>query len=214
MRSIAIIGSSDLGMLVAQLALDCGWDVAGFIDNKKEKGTKVGDFGPVIGNVDEVHSMFAARAFSALAIGVGYLQFEYRRSVYERFDGQIAFPPLIHPSSFVHATCEMGDGAIVLAGCTIDVGSAIGANVLLNTGVAVAHHSTIGAHSFVGPAAAIAGKVTVGESCFIGINSTIIDHRQLCSGTKLGAASLLTQDTSEPGWYLGAPARLRDQVDG
>jgi sugar O-acyltransferase (sialic acid O-acetyltransferase NeuD family) len=209
MRKLAIIGSSDLARLVAQLALTCGWELAGFIDNRSARGTQVDDFGQVLGGMNCVEELAAAGKFDALAVGVGYLQFQFRKHSFEAFSDRIEYPPLIHPSSFIHPTCRVGRGAVVLPGCTVDWASEIGDNALLNTGVIVAHHTNVGAHSFVGPGAAIAGKVTIGESCFIGINSTIIDHLSLCAGTNVAGGAVVVGDSNQPGWYVGSPARYR-----
>ena len=210
MKRLAIFGSSDLAQLIAGLATGLGWDIAGFIDNRAGAGTPVAGRGLTLGGTDAVDSLFAAGQFDALAVGIGYLQFEYRREVFEQFAGRIPFATLIHRSSIVETSATIGEGCVVLPGCTIDAGAELKGNVLLNAGAVVAHHSVVGAHSFVGPAAAIAGKVQIGEGCFIGINATVIDHLTLCAGAKVAGGAVLTRSADRPGWYIGAPATLRE----
>jgi sugar O-acyltransferase (sialic acid O-acetyltransferase NeuD family) len=205
--SLAIVGSSDLAKLIAHHAIASGFRIAGFFDNRRPIGTQVEDFGIVMGNIDDVDALYAEKRFESLSVGVGYLQFAYRREVFTRFKGRIPFSNVVDRSVVIAASCTLGEGLVIGPGCVLDAHVTIQDNVLLNAGVVVAHHSVVGAHSFVAPAAAIAGDVRVGLGCFIGINSTVIDGIKLGDGVKIAAGAVVVRDAEEPGWYIGVPAK-------
>ena len=55
----------------------------------------------------------------------------------------------------------------------------------------------------------ILGRVTIGNSCFIGANSTIMPGVTLADYTVVGAGSVVTHSTKEPGLVISCkPARV------
>jgi len=138
--------------------------------------------------------------------GIGYKHMEFRRQIFNDLKLDIPFARLIHPSAYVDKSTQIGQGCFILPGCKIDAHSVLEENVLLNTGVVLAHDSIIKSHSFCGPAAAIAGKTTIGECCFIGINSTIIDNLTICDFSVIAAGAVVTKSIFIKGLYAGVPA--------
>lgn len=53
------------------------------------------------------------------------------------------------------------------------------------------------------------GRITIGNSCFIGANSTIMPGVTLADNTVVGAGSVVTHSTKQPGLVIaGNPARV------
>lgn len=52
------------------------------------------------------------------------------------------------------------------------------------------------------------GKTSIGAGCSIGSNATLLPVN-LCPGTVIGAGSVVTKDTTQPGIYAGNPASFR-----
>jgi sugar O-acyltransferase (sialic acid O-acetyltransferase NeuD family) len=204
---LAIIGSADLGQLIADHATtDRQYEVIGFFDDFRAAG-EVTDRGPVLGGLSDVEPIFEQGRFDALMIGVGYRHPAFRRQCHDRFAGSIPFARLIHSSCFVDPTAQVGDGAFLLPGCNLDKGVVVEENALLNTGCTVAHDSRVGRHSFLGPGVVVAGFAVIGQSCFIGVGSTIIDNVRIADDVQTGGGAVVTGDIFEPGLYLGVPAR-------
>jgi len=203
---IVIIGAAELGNLIATHAInDSGFEVVGFYDDHAV-AKKKGDI-PIIGKTDTLLADYKKGLFDAAIIGIGYNQMSARMSVFERFKGRVPFANVIHSSSYVDSTCELGEGIFILPGVTVDLGVCLSDNVLLNTGVTVAHHTNIGSHTFIAPGVKIAGLVNVGEGCFIGIGSNIKDCINIKPLSIIGAGSLVLEDTQENSLTYGAPAR-------
>ena len=212
MHELAIIGAGDLGQQIAAIArAHGGYDVVGFFDDFQEVGTNT-DGGPVLGPIDDIEARHAEGAFDSLLAGIGYKHVDFRRECFDRFAATILFPSLVHPAAHLEPTVTLGPGTIVGAGCVFDGGVRVAENCFFNPGCIVAHDTVVGAHGFCGPGVTLAGFVTVEQDCFLGVGTTVIDNVRIVAGTQTGGGTLVTTDVTDPGLYIGAPARkLRDR---
>jgi acetyltransferase-like isoleucine patch superfamily enzyme len=122
-----------------------------------------------------------------------------------------------------------------LYGCTIGDASFVGPFVEIQKGVTVGKRCRIQSHSFIcelvtigdecfvshgamfindpfvtGRPAAERGlwrETKVGNQVSIGTNATILPVT-ICDGAVIGAGAVVTKDITEPGFYVGNPARL------
>jgi UDP-N-acetylbacillosamine N-acetyltransferase len=101
----------------------------------------------------------------------------------------------IAPGCFVGNFCHIGPEAV------------IGKNTILNTASIIEHEVTIGAHSHIGPNATISGRCKIGDLVFIGVGATVRDKISICSEVMVGAGATVVADISDPGTYVGTPAR-------
>ena len=204
---VAIIGSGDLGQLLAHHLPSAGLSLAGFFDDFRPAGEAAGD-GVILGGLDAVAGLHAQGRFDQLLVAVGYRHFGFRRRVFERFRGSIPFARLVHASSYVDPSARLGEGAVLLPGCVLDRGVVLHDNCLLNTGCIVAHDTQVGAHSFLGPGVRLAGFISIGEASFLGIGTTVIDNLTVAGGVQTGGGTVVTRNIESPGLYVGVPARL------
>jgi len=208
MNKIAIIGSGDLGQLIAYHAEnDSGLEVVGYFNDFAEQGTVEGGK-QILGGVEDVFPLFEEGLFDGLMVGIGYKHFAFRKKVFEQFKGRIPFANIIHSSAYIDPSCKLGEGLFVLPACVLDYQVTLGDNVLLNTACTIAHDSTIGAHSFLSPRVAMAGFIEVGTCCNIGINTTIIDNIKIADSVQTGGGTVVVKDLEKAGLYVGVPARL------
>src|SRR6478609_9221804 len=119
MKRLAIIGSGDLGQLIAYHAKDSGYLVAGFFDDFKGKGSLMGEF-TILGTSEDIENSFSVNEFDVLMIGIGYKHFLQRKFYFEKFRNRIPFATIIHSSCFVSSSCIIKEGTIILPGCTLD----------------------------------------------------------------------------------------------
>lgn len=207
MKTLAIVGSGDLGTLIAYHAInDKHYDSIVFFDDY-EIETEVNDY-KVIGKIKDIESEFLKKKFNEIIIAIGYNHLQFKKELFEKLNAiKIPFANVIHSSSYIDASCKIGKGVFILPGCTLDRNVVIKNNTLLNTACAIAHDTEIGEHCFLSPRAAIAGFTIINELCVIGINSTIIDNITICSKTQVGAGAVVTKNITEPGLYVGIPAK-------
>lgn len=209
MKRLAIVGAGDLGLQLAHLAAATGTcRLVGFFDDTRPLHTEIGGV-PVLGGIDDVVSAHDAGDFDALLIGIGYRHLAFRHQLYERFAGRIPFATVMHPSAIVDPDCQIGPGSVIYPGCVLDMGVTIGANVLLNVGCVIAHDSRVGDSCFFSPAVKLAGFVRVEASSTLGIGTIVIDNVIITSGVRTGAGAVVIDSITQPGLYLGVPARFK-----
>jgi len=207
MKTLAIIGSGDLGQQIAHYALS---------DNQYAKVVFFDDFSneksvnsiPIIGKTTDVEKAFELKQFDELLIGVGYKHLEVKKELFEKFKNKIPFGRIIHSTSWVDPTAIIENGSVIYPGCMIDAKSIIKENAILNIGCTITHDTSIGEHSFLSPRVAVAGFVTIKEQCLLGINSTIIDNINIISNTQIGAGALVIKSIEKKGLYVGNPLRF------
>jgi len=207
MKTLAIIGSGDLGQQIAHYALsDNHYDKVVFFDdftqNTEVNGCKV------LGKTNGIETAFKNHEFDELLIGIGYKHLKIRKELFEKWSPSIPFGKLVHSSCWVDKTTIIEKGCVIYPGCLIDAKTIIKANTILNISCSIAHDTVIGQHCFLSPRVAIAGFVNVEESCVLGINSTIIDNINIVTETQLGGATVVIQSIEKSGLYVGNPAKF------
>ena len=61
--------------------------------------------------------------------------------------------------------------------------------------------------STVDLATSLAGGVTLGRRCWVGIGACIIEGIKIADDVVIGAGAAVVEDITEPGVYVGVPAR-------
>jgi sugar O-acyltransferase (sialic acid O-acetyltransferase NeuD family) len=207
MKSLAIIGSGDLGQQIAYYAIsDNHYDKVIFFDDFSTSKTVNGFL--IAGNSDCIEKEFLLKSFDELIIGIGYKHLEIRKKMYERFDGKIPFGKIIHSSSWLDKSSKIGVGCVIYPRCSIDANVVIENNIIINIGCTVAHDTRIQNHCFLSPRVALAGFIDVEEQCVLGINSTIIDNIKIIAKTQIGGGTVVIKSIEKPGLYVGNPMRF------
>ncbi|QOZ44032.1 N-acetyltransferase [Bradyrhizobium sp. CCBAU 53340] len=119
--------------------------------------------------------------------------------------------------------CEIGDDCFIGPFTEIQKTARIGARTRVQSHAFVCELVTIGEDCFIGHGAvfindtfSIGGPArgdkelwratVVGNRVSIGSNATILPVR-ICDGVVVGAGAVVTRDITEPGFYVGNPAR-------
>jgi sugar O-acyltransferase (sialic acid O-acetyltransferase NeuD family) len=207
MKTLAIIGSGDLGQQIAHYALSDKHYVKVVFFDDFTTHTKVKDC-RVLGKVSEIFSAFETNQFDELLIGIGYKHLQVRKELFETFSSSIPFGTIIHSSSWIDATAVIERGCVIYPGCIIDAKTVLQANTILNIACSIAHDTIIGSHCFIAPRVAIAGFVNIEKCCVLGINATIIDNIKIVANTQLGGAAVVTKSIKKSGLYVGNPAKF------
>jgi len=209
LKRVAIVGSRDLAQQMAGYLVQAeDLQVAGFFDDFRVRGEST-PHGPVLGPLSEAAAARARGVFDALSIGVGYRHLQKRGEILASLLGAVPLLTYVHPSGWVDPTAKLGEGAFLLPGCRIDANVTIGAGSVLNVGCVVCHDSVIEENCFLGPSVTIAGFAWVGRGSFLGVGTVVIDNVRIASGVQTGGGAVVVDDLTEPGLYLGVPARRR-----
>lgn len=206
MKTLAIIGSGDLGQQIAHYAItDHHYqNVVFFDDFTTEK--EVNSFS-VIGTTKDIESAFNNHLFDEIIIAIGYKHLAVKKQLFEQFQKTIPFGTLIHSTSWLDPTAIVEKGCVIYPGCVIDAHTTIKENSLLNISCSIAHDTVIERHCFLSPRVAVAGFVTIQEQSIIGINATLIDNITIASKTQIGGGTVVIQSIDKSGLYVGNPAK-------
>lgn len=205
-RPLILIGGGGHCKSVIEVCHQLNRPIKGIIDITYPDGAQVSGV-PIIGNDDDISRYVEHCDF---IITLGFIKNPSRRiNLFNHvlsLHGQLA--TLIAPSSTVASTAIVGEGSVILSGACVNAGAYIGKNVIVNTLSAIEHDAVVGDHCHVSTGAMVNGDCHIGSTCFIGSNATIVNGVTIGSNITIGAGSTVIHNISEPGVYVGSPARL------
>lgn len=135
-------------------------------------------------------------------------EMELREKIISTLDErQLERDTYIHPTAVIHASAKIGPGTIICQFATALWNTTVDRDCFMAPYTMVAHGSFIGQGSFLQPGAIIAGSTKIGKYCTFGLRSNVIDQLTICDNVVVGATGLITKDITQPGTYLGSPAR-------
>ncbi|MCL5036300.1 MAG: hypothetical protein M1269_04190 [Chloroflexi bacterium] len=183
MKKILIYGSREFGRVIKDLAIQAGFEVAGFIDDFNSGDGILGDF-------EHVRKNYPPGSYEIL-VAVGYKDLKARWEVCRKIiSAGYKSPVIIHSRAYVRDPGAVGQGAVIMAGAIVDMYCRIGDFAVLWPGVTVAHDSIVGANTFLSPNCTVCGGVTIGDGCFIGAGAIIADHNEVPSGSFVKAGRI------------------------
>jgi acetyltransferase-like isoleucine patch superfamily enzyme len=92
-------------------------------------------------------------------------------------------------------------------GSVINIGATLGRGAIVNTNSTIEHDVELADWVHVAPGATVSGGVTVGRFSMIGAGATVIEGIKIAARCMVGAGATVVDDLTEPGVYVGSPAR-------
>jgi UDP-3-O-[3-hydroxymyristoyl] glucosamine N-acyltransferase len=125
------------------------------------------------------------------------------------------------PRSVHHAGgVRIGNNVEIGAGCVIDkamFGGAtiIGENTKIDNLTQIAHNCIIGRDVLICAKVQISGSVAIGDRCYLAPSVSIRDQVNIVQDAFIGMGAVVTKQISEPGTYIGIPARrIKKRLSG
>lgn len=101
----------------------------------------------------------------------------------------------------------LGRGSLIAPYTTILIDAKIGQHCIIETNCLIAHYSEIKDNVILHVGTLIAGKTTVGGNSVWNFKSAALNALDICGNIEVGATSTITKPLTEPGYYVGTPAR-------
>lgn len=201
-KRLLIIGASGHGKVVADIAIKMNkWRTVSFLDDNESIKSCMGM--EVIGKSSDA-LIYRDEADFFVAIGDNAT----RKMIQEDLESQgCSFVNLIHPSAIIGSDVEIGVGTAVMAGVVINGPCRIGKGCIINTNSTLEHDNVIDDYVHISPGVTLAGTVSVGQGSWLGVGSIVSNDVSICPECKIGAGTVVIKDITEPGTYIGVPAR-------
>jgi UDP-N-acetylbacillosamine N-acetyltransferase len=193
MKSIYIYGASGHGLVVADIALNYGYDKIIFIDD--------GDNSYL--NFNQIKNNIAI----PIAFGIGNNKIRKKLFIkVEQYGFRVV--TLIHSSANISTNTVIGRGSVIMAGVVINANSRIGKGVILNSSSVIEHDNIIKDFVHISPQVALAGDVTIKSNTHIGIGSSVIQGITIGKNSVIGAGSVVINDIGNKYIAYGNPCRV------
>ena len=192
MKQIYIYGASGHGLVIADVAKNCGYEEIIFIDD--------GDnIYPTFDDIKDSKGI-------PIAFGIG------NNSIRKKLFGKVKkhnfnIPTLIHPSAVI-SDVDIGEGTVIMPQVVINTKSQIGRGVILNTSSVIEHENIIGDFVHISPNVALAGNVSIYEETHIGIGSCVIQGIKIGKNCMIGAGSVVIRDIENKKIAYGNPCKV------
>lgn len=202
MSKLLVIGASGHGKVIADIALEVNvYREISFLDDDESISECMGF--PVIGKVIDLERYISEYE---MVVAIGNAQTR-RRIMEQAVAAGAIIATLIHPQAVVSKYAVVGAGTVVMSGAVINADAVVGRGCIVNTSASIDHDCQVGDCVHVAVGAHLAGTVSVGAEAWIGIGAVVSNNIHICGQCMIGAGAVVVSDITEPGTYVGVPAR-------
>ncbi|HOO22202.1 MAG TPA: acetyltransferase [Clostridia bacterium] len=156
MKTLAIIGGGQHGVVVAEIAEATGYTVKGFLDDTIPAGTEISGY-KVLGKTELCRNLEQGTEF-VIAVGNNAT----RKAIAENYS-DLHWATLIHPSAVVSRRSTIGEGTVICANAVVNTLTKVGRHCIINTLAAVEHGCEIGDYCHIAPGTIVNAYKIVAE---------------------------------------------------
>jgi sugar O-acyltransferase (sialic acid O-acetyltransferase NeuD family) len=206
---LIIFGAGGHGRVVAEVAVQSGSKVAGFVDDNVASCGAAPLALPVLG--DRAWLCDLPPNSYRVALGIGE---NHARKALAQFlnEAGIEVETIISPFAVVSPSAKIGSGTVVMPGAVVNAMAIVGEGVIINTGAVVEHDAKVGNYSHLSSNSTLGGGAEAGELVHIGLGATVLPLICIGSRSILGAGSVATRGVPDDVVAFGAPARTRRSI--
>lgn len=197
-KQLLILGAGGHGRVISDIAaaVGCYYSIK-YLDDREVPGL------PVVGRIAD-YVKYLDEADFVVAIG--------SNSVRERIQNEMtaagaSIATLIHPSVIIGSNVSVGEGTVVMPGAVLVSNACVGKGCIVNTCSTVDHDNVMEDFSHISAGVHLGGTAHIGRRTFVGIGATVSSNVTVCADCLIGAGAVVIHDVTEPGTYVGVPAR-------
>jgi len=199
-RGLLILGFGGHARSVGDVALDLGIGTLAFVEAGAREDEAFAGF-PVLTTMPD------ALQEGWTVIPAAGNNADRQRQVGEISARTFAMDSLVSKRAYIGHGASVEPGAFIAHHGHVGPMAAIGRGVIINTAAVVDHETVIGDFAHIAVNATVAGRCRIGRLALVGAGATVIDHIRIADGVVIGAGSTVIDDITEPGLYVGCPAR-------
>jgi sugar O-acyltransferase (sialic acid O-acetyltransferase NeuD family) len=209
-QPLVIYGAGGFAREVLQIVLDINaasatpvWEPLGFVVDSAFAGAESVHGLAVLDGPDWLQKNPAA--FVVIAIGAPAAKRRIADEV--KATSGNPFASLVHPRAWMGRNVQIGQGAIVCAGCLVTTDIRIGDHVHVNIGCTIGHDAELQDFVTLNPSVKVSGNVRIGTGSEIGTGSILIPHANVGEWSIVGAGALVTKPLPGNVTAVGSPAK-------
>lgn len=210
LKNIIIIGAGGVGRETALIIEDINnvnkeWNIIGFVDDNDDiQNTKIDNY-HVVGKLDYILN-YEKEVYVVCAIA----NYNVKKSIVNKLKSNknIKFATLIHPSTILNRTVEVGEGCIIYQNVIVTTNVTIGNHVIVSPKVGIGHDTVVKDYCNLLWNVNISGNVVLKEGVLVGSGATVIQGLEIGEGATLGAGAVVIRDIPMNKVAVGNPTRL------
>lgn len=204
-KKVIIIGAGGHAKVIADIIEKSGDQIVGFLDDKIEKNTIIVKGYKVIGDLNNRFLLSIANKDYEFITAIG----DNKKRKEISTSPNLKFYTAIHPSAQIGLDVKIEEGTAIMANVCINSSARIGKHCIINTGAIIEHDNIIENFVHISPNATLGGTVKVGENTHIGIGSVVKNNITICQNCTVGAGAVVVKNIEKEGTYIGVPAILQ-----
>lgn len=206
MLPLILVGGGGHCLSVIEAAESSGWTIHGVLDIPSDLGKEILPGLKVVGCDDDIPKL--TNNFDFINT-IGFVKSPtLRLKIAQKLDAySCKLATIIAPTANVSRYAEVGRGSVILHHSTINTNAHIGSNCIINTAANIEHSVAIGDFTHVSTGVMVNGDCIIGKRCFIGSGSVIANGVHICDDVIIGCGAIVIKNITEPGTYVGNPAR-------
>lgn len=211
-QAVFILGAGGHAkVLLDTLTLHKNINIIGILDkNPQLHGMSVLGI-PVLGDEAEILNQYSPDEIYLINAVGSIASTTVRKNIYLKFkQAGFSFLRVIHPTAYLAQEVSLGEGVQIITRSTIQPGSRIGNNTIINTHASIDHDCDIGDHVHIAPGVVCCGGVKIGHGTHIGTGAVILQGVRIGDNCLIGAGAVVTRDVLETSKVAGVPARIME----
>ena len=204
-KKVIIIGAGGHAKVIADIIEKSGDQIVGFLDKKIEKNTIIVKGYKVIGDLNSRFPLSIANKDYEFITAIG----DNKKRKEISTSSNLKFYTAIHPSAQIGLDVKIEEGTAIMANVCINSSARIGKHCIINTGAIIEHDNIIENFVHISPNATLGGTVKIGENTHIGIGSVVKNNITICKNCTVGAGAVVVKNIEKEGTYIGVPAILQ-----
>lgn len=209
-KDIVIIGAGGVGRETALIIEDINevnkeWNLLGFVDDNDDiQGSNINGY-EVLGNLSFLEN-YNKEIYVVCAIA----NYNIKKMIIEKLKKNIniKYATLIHPSTKINNTVEIGEGCIVYQNVILTSNIFIGNHIIISPRCGIGHDVKVENYCSLLWNVSASGNVLIKEGALLGSASTIIQGLTVGKGSIIGAGTVVIRDIEDNITVVGNPARM------
>jgi sugar O-acyltransferase (sialic acid O-acetyltransferase NeuD family) len=215
-RRLVLVGAGGFGRETAEAirVLDAGaggWQLLGYLDEDPARSGAMIEGVPVLGGTDLLRDLPDASV--AVCTGRPDNYFSRPRIVRSLNLPAGRYATIVHPSSAVSASSQVGPGSILLAYTALTAAVTVGSHVAVMPHVTLTHDDIVEDFATLAAGVRLGGGVRIGRCAYVGSGALIREGCTVGAYALIGMGAVVTRDVPACEVWAGVPARRLRAAD-